>query len=735
MRERPVPKRPGTAVAASLLLLAVGPAAAQRGDLPAPAAAETRPPSVVLISIDTLRSDRLPSYGYDRVATPAIDALARDAILFEHAYSHTPLTLPSHVTVLTGLLPDAHGVRDNQGYPFAAGRFPNLARELRARGWATGGAVSAWVLHRQSGIAAGFDFWDDEIELRRDLALGGSARPGDETLAAVEPWLGRVAAGKPFFLFFHLFEPHMPYAPPEPFASRYRDPYDGEVAAADAVVGRLIARLRELGVYERAAVVLFSDHGEGLGDHGEEEHGIFLYREALQVPLLLKLPGNVRGGERVSTPVGLVDVYPTLLDLLGLPRGVELPGRSLLEPPAETPAEGRAIYAETFYPRLHYGWSELVSVIDRRFHLIDGPGPELFDLGGDPGETRNLASREPRRVAELRRRLPAVGRPLEPPNPVAAETRARLAALGYLGGSATLAEGPLPDPKVQLPTLTPLRTAYAHIRRGDDAAAVPPLYRVLRDNPRMVDGWQALGDALRRLGRLGEARTALGRAFELSADRNDGTRLALVLVELGELDEARQLVVAAGLGDGSAARPLGLALARAGRFDDALAVLRPLAAGGDPAAVNALARVLSEAGDQAAAGEILERLLEREDGNAEGWENLGLVHLRSRRWGLAREASERAVALDPERAEGWNNLGVASWVLGERQAALDAWERAVALDPELWDTLVNLGTRAAELGRREQARLALERFVAGAPPERYGEDLRRARVLLRRLGD
>ncbi len=625
---------------------------------------------VVLISIDTLRSDRLPVYGYAGVATPAIDALRRDGILYERAYCHAPLTLPSHVSLMTGLLPDVHGIRDNQGYPFASAGLPFLPRTLQGLGYATGGAVSAYVLGRDSGFGVeAFDFYDDGVGFRKNAALGGMSRRGVETLGAAEPWL-RSAAGRPFFFFFHLYEPHLPHDPPEPFASRYASAYDGEIAAADQAVGELVALLRELRVYERAIVVLLSDHGEGLGDHGEEEHGIFLYREALQVPLIVKLPARRRAGATVADPVQLVDVYPTLLALLGAPVPATLPGASLLDPPA---GPARPIYAETYYPRLHYGWSDLASIIEGRFHYVDGPDPELYDLEADPSETRNLLRERAQVAAALRRRLTAYRRTLEPPSPVAAETRARLEALGYLGGTAQGIDGPLPDPKAQLPTLADLRLAFEHFKKQDDARAVPAFRKVLAANPGMLDAWEHLGEALRRLGRRQEARDAYRKAVEISGgDPELILTAALLDLELGRLDRARA----------------GIAHA--------------------------------EAKGAAVAG---------------AWEYLGLAHLRESRWAAAAAASRRALELDPRRADAWNNLGVALYYQGQRGAALDAWERAVELDPGQLDTLYNLGTRAAEMGRRDQARRALTRFIEIAPPERYRDDLRRARVLLRRLGD
>ena len=254
--------------------------------------------------------------------------------------------------------------------------------------------MSAYVLQGRNGLETGFDFYEDGIELRTNRGLGGLQRPGSETLRVSLDWL-RGAAEKPFFFFFHIYEPHTPYAPPEPFAARYAAaPYDGEIAAADAIVGDLLAELKRLEVYDEALVILLSDHGEGLNEHGEEEHGVLLYREAIHVPLLLKLPEGRRAGETVEAPVELTDVLPTVLSLLDLPVPEKLSGRSLLAAP-----EARRAYSETFYPRLHFGWNELSSLIDRRWHYIEGPDPELYDLAADPKETRNLLRGE---VAERR---------------------------------------------------------------------------------------------------------------------------------------------------------------------------------------------------------------------------------------------------------------------------------------------------------------------------------------------
>ena len=491
---------------------------------------------IVLVSIDTLRSDHLPAYGYGGVQTPAIDRLRRDGVLFERAYSPVPLTLPAHASMLTGLLPAAHGIRDNLGYQLAAG-VPYLPRLLREQGYATGGAVSAFVLRGATGLRDGFDFYEDRIVFQAGTDMGGLQRPGAETLSLARDWL-RGASEGPCFFFLHLYEPHTPYTPPAPYASRHAAAYDGEIAAADAVVGELLAELDRLDLYDRALVVLVSDHGEGLGDHGEAEHGLLLYRESLQVPLLLKLPRSARAGGTVGVPAHLVDITPTVLSLLGMPVP-EGPGKSLLA--LGESDEARPLYAETFYPRLHFGWSELTSLVRGRFQLIDGPRPELYDVVADPAQRRDVLREERRQYAELREALAGYDRELVAPAAADEDAQAQLAALGYLGSVGGEQEGPLANPKDRLHVIESLKVAYQHLGAGRPREAIADFRRVLAEEPRLVDAWEHLGQALVKVGEREAALEAYREALRLSGG---STQVALsaasVLMELGRLDEARQ---------------------------------------------------------------------------------------------------------------------------------------------------------------------------------------------------
>jgi arylsulfatase A-like enzyme/tetratricopeptide (TPR) repeat protein len=492
---------------------------------------------VILISIDTLRSDRLPDYGYDGVETPAISALRQDSILFERAYSHYPLTLPSHTSILTGLLPGQHGVRDNLGYSFDPAGKPYLPLLLHEHGYATGAAVSAFVLNGATGLSAGFDHYDDAIETGRAAALGAVQRPGSATLDATLPWLDTVSE-QPFFLFFHIYEPHTPYEPEEPFASRYADHYDGEVATADAVIGRLIGELKRRGLYDDSLVILLSDHGEGLGEHGEGEHGVLLYREVLQVPLLVKLPGSALAGVSTATSAQLVDIVPTVLDLVGIERPAGLAGTSLLALLAPDAAE-RPIYAESWYARLHMGWSELTSLVQDDRHLIQGPEPELFDLTADPRELDNILEGERRTYARLRGALAALEVPLTAPGKVDPETAARLSALGYVASSAKVGDGPLPDPRSKIGVLQQLGRANALNEQQRWGDAVELLRGLLAENPQMQDGWLTLGHALEQEGRLAESVDAYQQAIDLSGPLPYLTlRLAALYLDLGQLGAA-----------------------------------------------------------------------------------------------------------------------------------------------------------------------------------------------------
>jgi arylsulfatase A-like enzyme/Flp pilus assembly protein TadD len=694
---------------------------------------------VILISVDTLRSDHLPAYGYDQIETPHFEAFRRDAIFFERAYSHYPLTLPSHCSLLTGLLPGDHGVRDNIGYTLDADKLPYLPRLLHEQGFTTGAAVSTVVLEKPTGLDTGFDFYDDDIDTAHMIGLSTAQRAGDETRAVAAGWLRKVtaeSADKPPFFFFHIYEPHSPYHPPEPYASRYKDPYDGDIAFADAVIGRFLDELRALGLYDRSIIVLFSDHGEGLSEHGEAEHGVLLYREALQVPLMLKLPGSALAGTHTAVSAQLVDVAPTVLSLLGLPVPDAMAGDSLLSLLADG-AEERPIYSESYYPRLHLGWSELNSLIEDKHHLIQGPDPELYDLAADPGETANILRQERRAYARLKEQLEPFNRVLKRPSTVSEEASERLAALGYLSTSSSKdAEGPLPDPKSRIHLLDVLQQSNILLAQGKNEEAVAAARKLVEGSPEMPQAWINLGLGLVHLNRLEESIAAYKEAVKLGGPQPRlVVRLASLYEAVGNPQEAVRMLQATldyGVDHPSVQRQLGLSLIAAGRPAEAVTVLQPLTSDGRPAELNAYGIALYESGRLAQAQEIFERVLAEHPDNAKALESLGGVMLAARRAPEALRLLERAVELDQELPIAWNSLGVARQWSGNTAGALEAWQRSLELDPRNLDVLFNLGLVAAESGRRQLAIESLRRFVAQAPPSRAGE-VSEARQALARL--
>jgi arylsulfatase A-like enzyme/Flp pilus assembly protein TadD len=666
---------------------------------------------VVLISIDTLRADHLPAYGYRGVETPALDVLRKDGVLFEKAYTPTPLTFPAHSSLLTGVLPAVHGVRDNVGYrldraKIESGELPFLPWLLKQKGYATGGAVSAYVLQGKGGLDTGFDLYEDKVEFRTNTGLGGLQRPGSETLARARGWL-ESAQDRPFFFFLHLYEPHTPYEPVEPFASRYASKYDGEIATADRIVGDLLAELKRLGVYDKALIILLSDHGEGLGDHVEKEHGVLLYDEAIHVPLMLKLPDSQLAGSTVAKPAQLTDVAPTVLALLGFDRPPALKGMPLLDL-LQDKAPVRKIYSETFYPRLHFGWSELTSLADGRHHYIEGPDPELYDLAADPDERTNVLARERRLYAEMKREMSGYDRRLAPPAAVDEESRQAMMALGYIGSGAGDLEGPLPDPKSRIASLGDLKLAFEHSSRKEYAQAAEAYRRVLAVNPQMVDAWEFLGHALQNLGRTDEALEAYREGLRVSnGSPTIAVAAASLFFDLGQLDDAA-----------SHAR---MALSTHSSFAHGLlaqiALRRKDLAGAEREARLAMADESLRIGPMITLAEVL---------HARGRYEEALDLTRR-----AAETYDRREAKDQSLIQGLSLIrGKILADMGDAAGAEAAFQQEIRLFPTDFRAWSNLAVLYAVSGRPERVGSTLKQMVEASPtPGAYAEAVKTLRAL------
>ena len=528
---------------------------------------------IILISIDTLRADHLPLYGYAAGSTPVLDRLAQTSLVFDDVYSQCPLTLPSHTSLLTGLLPFHHGVLDNIGYAVKADQA-TLASRLHDAGYATGGAVSAYVLRHQTGIHRGFDFFDDAIEVAgTGESLSDTQRDGRVTVDRLSAWIDG-HAGEKLFAFLHLYEPHTPYAPPP--AHAMAQPYDGEIAYADELVGRFLDRLTARNIVDRAVVAIVSDHGEGLGDHGEAEHGVFLYREALHVPWILRLPRGTFGGVRVSGAVGLIDVAPTLLDLVGVTHSDMRDGQSMIAAPPARRAPERTVYAETRYPRFHFGWSDLTSAVDGRYQYIRAPRGELYDMASDPGERTNLAGTKQSAAASLDAWLArtTAGAAIVQPSETDRDARERLRALGYATASPLpTADGSLADPKDKIAAYETLRRAQQLAARGSDGEAVRELEPLAGREPGMLDVWELLARSRVKLGQTRQAIDAFGKVLAIDPLKPE-THLALARIFALERqpDRAREHAELAARRDPAAAyETLAELMLDAGRLDDATA--------------------------------------------------------------------------------------------------------------------------------------------------------------------
>ncbi len=671
---------------------------------------------MVLVTIDTLRADRVGAYGSD-VATPNMDRVAREGALFPEAAVSVPLTRPSHASILTGLDPAAHGLRDNVSPPLDAA-VPTLATILEGAGFETAAFVSAVVLSSQSGLNRGFNQYSDRFELGADDArfLNTIQKRGDGPTAEAIAWIEARRGGR-FFAWLHLYDPHDPYEPPEPYASRYADRlYDGEVAYSDDLVGRLLAALDRLGRREDTLLVVTSDHGEGLGEHGENVHGYFLYQSTLRVPLLIRGPG-VSPGVRPSVTARSVDILPTVLDVLAIPAPPAMPfaGRSLQPVLQGNSLSEQPSYAESLLPLLHYGWSDLRSIREGRWKYIQAPRPELYDLSRDPGETENRTAAEPARADALRRALaqhlaaeksaPAGGSAGVPP-----DLLEKLGALGYLGAGTPPEGGTIgADPKDKIDEYKVLnrlvREGLVALREKQHARSVERFQDLLR---RGVESFEVHYYLARALSGMGRAREAVPH-FEKALERLPGFSagwLALAEARLALGDQTGAIAV---LAKGAAAAPKdprlpereAQLLRAARRLPEArMAYERAVALAPKDALLKVqLAEVLRDENDLKAATLLLREAVVLDPVPASYWNTLGMVEGAANEMANAERAFREALSRDQGNAEYAYNLGLALVRQGRKQEAAAQFRRALDLKPDFRAPRERLAEMGANVSR------------------------------------
>ena len=670
-RNRSLAARPALVSAALLLVLAFSQVVSA-----ATANARKAQPNVILITIDTVRADHLGCYGAKNIQTPTLDALGREGIVFERAIAQVPLTWPSHAAILTGLYPFQNGVQDFTGQPLDA-RFRSIVQAFKQHGYATGAVVSAFVLDRSWGLARGFDFYDDafapEAFAKRDLGLVD--RRAGESVDRALSWLKKNPR-RPFFFWLHLYDPHSPYDPPEPYHSQYQGHlYDGEIAYADHELGRFIAWLKQNHLYDPSLIVFLSDHGESLGEHGEHEHGFFVYNATVHIPLIVKLPAGsrVRPG-RVSRPVETTSVAPTLMQAAGFHDVVEaqFSSHGLFETSAQT---DDTAYSETFYPFSSFGWSPLHALETSRYHYVDAPQPELYDLAADPEETNNVAAQQTGTLAVLKDKLQALlGK--HPYTPVDDKKSAsnsalspdaieKLRTLGYVAyrspvSAAALAAG-LADPKEKAPEFNSILEAEDALQRRQDDQADALLRKVQEQDANLYVIPFLLGESAVRRENWEEAADQLQRCLKLNPHFDNAmTGLARALSKLGRLEEAKSWLRKA--------------------LDANPQNYRAWYETG----------LLEVSSNPALAQADYQRTVTIQPNFSPGQRELGLALFNEKKYGVAAVHLEKALVLGLDDAHMRNFLGICYSQTHQLSKAAREHERAIELNPSLAEAHLNL---------------------------------------------
>jgi arylsulfatase A-like enzyme/tetratricopeptide (TPR) repeat protein len=655
--------------------------------------------NVLLVTIDTLRRDRVGAYGGTTGLTPTLDRLAAQGLRYSRATSHVPMTLPAHTSILTGLTPRRHGVHNNVAFRLDE-RVPTLATMMKAAGYRTGAFVGAFVLDARFGLSRGFDVYDDRLPHASATTFRFAERPAAEVVKPAGDWI--LSGPTPWFAWVHLFDPHAPYEAPPAYRAA-RSPYDAEVAYADAMFGQFLDRLRAGHALDRTLVIVTADHGESLGEHGEATHGLFAYDSTLAVPLIVSGPSIP--ARAVDAPAAHVDIVPTIADLVGIPAPSSLDGRSLASPP---PSD-RAMYFESLDANLTRDWAPLTGVIEGDWKLIDLPIRELYDRRVDPGEATNLADRDSTHRDALARVLAILSTPPAErarANTIDAEAAARLRSLGYAGGSAARARRytDADDPKRLVALNERFNAALDDVSRGRGPEALAAFEAILAERPDFVTARTSAATVL-----IGQHRAA------------DAVRL----LNAAPADQATSPDLLA---------KLGTALREAGDYaGSARAVERARAAGNqNPELLDDLGVAYARMGRTREARAMFDALLAENPRAAGTWYNVGLLEMSQHREDEAAAAFRRAVDADPSYGDAWQALG-AALVGRDRPAAIAAWRRAEALLPHDYDLLFNLGVVLADSDRPADALPYLERFAREAPRDRYASDIARVRTTIAKL--
>ena len=670
-----------------LLLSAVPLAATQRPAAHSArhAAAGRGRDNVLLITIDTLRADHLGCYGYKSIRTPTIDALARAGVLFPMAISQVPLTLPEHVAILTGTYPFHNQVQDFTAPPLSD-KFRTVAEAFHDHGYATGAVVSSFVLDRSWGLARGFDYYDDKFNAESLLEKNPELverRAGPSVDAALQ-WLARHSS-RPFFFWLHLYDPHSPYDPPEPFLSEYRQhPYDGEIAYADSQLARLIQWLKKTGLYPRTWIVLLSDHGESLGEHGEQEHGFFIYNSTVHVPLIIK-PAAESGRKlrALSTPVETIAVAPTILQMAGISDPIQQQFDSSSLFAGESSKLPPAAYSETFYPFSSFGWSPLHGLETNQYHYIEAPRSELYSPASDPGEERNQIGNQNAVAAVLRSQLQQRWHNYEAaPNGRALDeaATAKLRALGYFAYHAPVSQAtlqhPLADPKDKLVEFNSILHASDVIEAGHFDQGEAILNQIRQNDPSLYVVPFMQGELALRQQQAPQAAQYFQECLKLAPEFDQAMAgLAGALDAQGKPQEAVQW--------------LQRALERNPR---------------NFRAWYEIGWIQERSGDPASAIEYLQKALAIQPSFAPAWRDLGMLQYHKQQYDAAAVNLGKAADLGLNQPTVFNFLGICYSRTNRLPAAVRSYRQALKLNPDYAEAHLNLGFAYEQLHQQEAAK-------------------------------
>ena len=600
-------------------------------------------PNIVVITVDTLRADRLGCYGYRRIKTPQMDTLASEGVLFEHAFTPTPITLPAHASIFTGDYPATLGLKSNGTFALTESAL-TLAEVLKKDGYSTAAFVSTYILDSRFGLDQGFDVYNDDLVtgVQSPAMIQKERRAETVTKAAVE-WLNTRKSGAPFFLWVHYYDPHAAYDPPSPFKDAYaKSPYDGEIAYTDSWIKQLIDKLKKMGIYDQTLIALAGDHGEGLGDHQEDTHGIFLYDSTLHVPLIFHCPARLPKNKRIGSLVRLIDIAPTILDIAGQKIPASMQGVSLASLMSGQKSDlNLVLYCETDYPRFTYGWSPLEGIRTSQWKYIKAPESELYDLAKDPAEAKNLIQQEKgqaekcqKDLADIKKHVATAQAQGTPPSakPVTLDkaSRDKLKSLGYIFTSNSEKNKPAyPDPKSKIALVKHFDEGAKYLGQKKYAEAVKEFEKVIKEDPQNIDAFTCLAAVYQATGETKKAIEAYKQAVSLGPDHLDN------LVQLGTL--------------------------------------------------------YMSAGETEEGKAAFERALTLNSKSREVYLNLGLYYIGKENWAEAKTQLEKVLEIDPQYTLAQNHLVSVYYNLKETDKAINLCKVVLKANPKDPSALYNLG--------------------------------------------